>query len=45
MNLQRTMKVAVLFDYGDLRVTEKPVPTLVEGEALVKVNYLHLQSG
>jgi L-iditol 2-dehydrogenase len=32
------MKAAVLFDYGDLQVTEKPVPTLAEGEALVKVD-------
>jgi threonine dehydrogenase-like Zn-dependent dehydrogenase len=38
MNIPKTMKAAVLFDFGDLRVTEKPVPTLAEGEALVKVN-------
>ncbi len=38
MDIPQTMKAAVLFDYGDLRVTEKPVPTLAEGEVLVKVD-------
>lgn len=38
MDIPKTMKAAVLFDYGDLRVTERPVPPLGEGEALVKVN-------
>lgn len=38
MDIPKTMKAAVLFDYGDLRVTEKPVPVPAEGEVLVKVN-------
>ena len=38
MQIPETMKAAVLFDYGDLRVTEVPVPTLNPGEALVNVN-------
>jgi threonine dehydrogenase-like Zn-dependent dehydrogenase len=33
-----TMKAAVLFDYGDLRVTEVPVPGIGPGEVLVKVD-------
>lgn len=38
MDVPKTMKAAVLFDYGDLRVTEKPVPTPDVGEVLVKVD-------
>jgi L-iditol 2-dehydrogenase len=38
MDIPKTMKAAVLFDYGDLRVTQKPVPTLSQGEVLVKVD-------
>lgn len=38
MDIPQTMKAAVLFNYGDLQVVEKPVPALGEGEALVKVN-------
>ncbi|MDX1522015.1 MAG: alcohol dehydrogenase catalytic domain-containing protein, partial [Anaerolineae bacterium] len=38
MDIPQTMKAAVLFNYGDLQVVDKPVPTLGEGEALVKVN-------
>ncbi|MFQ5855504.1 MAG: zinc-binding dehydrogenase [Anaerolineae bacterium] len=38
MGIPKVMKAAVLFDYGDLRVAEKPVPTPSEGEVLVKVN-------
>lgn len=38
MDIPKTMKAAVLFDYGDLRVTEVPVPALKPGEALVKVD-------
>jgi len=38
MDIPKTMKAAVLFDYGDLRVTEVPVPALIAGEALVRVN-------
>ena len=38
MEIPDTMKAAVLFDYGDLRVTRKPVPVLAEGEALIKVD-------
>lgn len=38
MDIPKTMKAAVLFDYDDLRVTEVSVPTLAEGEALIKVN-------
>src|SRR5574337_54428 len=38
MNIPTTMKAAVLFNYGDLRVTRKPVPTPGVGEALVKVD-------
>jgi len=38
MEIPRTMKAAVLFDYNDLRITEVPVPILQSGEALVKVN-------
>ncbi len=37
MAIPKTMKAAVLFGYGDLRVTQKPVPVLGEGEALLKV--------
>ncbi len=37
MNVPERMKAAVLFDYGDLRVTEVPVPDLDQGEALVKI--------
>lgn len=38
MSIPKTMKAAVLFDYGDLRVTEVSVPELDEGEVLVKVD-------
>jgi threonine dehydrogenase-like Zn-dependent dehydrogenase len=38
VTIPKTMKAAVLFDYGDLRVTEVPVPELDEGEALVEVD-------
>lgn len=38
MSIPKTMKAAVLFDYGDLRVAEMPVPEIGPGEVLVKVN-------
>lgn len=38
MSIPKTMKAAVLFDYGDLRVTEVDVPELDVGELLVKVD-------
>src|SRR3990172_10090713 len=38
MDIPQTMKAAVLFNYGDLRVTQKPVPTPGVGEVLVKVD-------
>ena len=38
MTIPKTMKAAVLFDYGDLRVTEVAVPEIGPGEALVKVD-------
>jgi threonine dehydrogenase-like Zn-dependent dehydrogenase len=38
MGIPKTMKAAVLFDYGDLRVTEAPVPEIGPGEVLVKVD-------
>lgn len=38
MEIPKMMKAAVLFDYGDLRVTEVAVPTLSAGEVLVHVN-------
>ncbi len=38
MSIPATMKAAVLFNFGDLRVTEVPVPSLDVGEALVKVH-------
>ncbi len=38
MAIPETMKAAVLFNYGDLRVTRKPVPVPAAGEALVQVN-------
>ena len=38
MSIPKTMKAAVLFDYGDLRVTEVSVPEIGAGEVLVKVN-------
>lgn len=38
MNIPQKMKAAVLFNFGDLRVTEVYVPVLSEGEALVKVH-------
>ena len=37
MDIPKTMKAAVLFDYGDLRVTERAIPVLGEGEVLVKI--------
>jgi len=36
--MQQTMKAAVLFHYGDLRVAEVPVPQIGPGEVLVKVD-------
>lgn len=38
MSISKTMKAAVLFDYGDLRVAEVPVPEIGAGEALVRVH-------
>ena len=38
MSIPTTMKAAVLVDYGDLRVTEMPVPEFGPGEVLVKVD-------
>lgn len=38
MDIPKTMKAAVLFNFGDLRVTEVAVPALIAGEALVRVN-------
>ncbi len=38
MNIPETMKAAVLFDFGDLRVVEVPVPEIGGGETLVKVD-------
>jgi L-iditol 2-dehydrogenase len=38
MGIPKTMKAAVLFDYGDLRVAEVPVPEIGPGEVLVKVD-------
>jgi len=38
MSIPKTMKAAVLFNFGDLRVTEVPVPSLGVGEVLVKVH-------
>jgi len=38
MSVSKTMQAAVLFDLGDLRITEVPVPQLGMGEVLVKVN-------
>ncbi len=38
MTVPKTMKAAVLFNFGDLRLTEVPVPSLGVGEALVKVH-------
>ncbi len=38
MDIPESMQAAVLFDFGDLRVTQRPVPSLGEGEALVRVN-------
>ena len=38
MDIPTTMKAAVLFNYGDLRVTQKPVPVAGVGEVLVKVD-------
>jgi len=37
VNIPKTMKAAVLFDLGDLRVVEVPVPEVGHGETLVKV--------
>jgi 2-desacetyl-2-hydroxyethyl bacteriochlorophyllide A dehydrogenase len=37
MDIPATMTAAVLFNYGDLRVTRRPVPQPGPGEALVKV--------
>jgi threonine dehydrogenase-like Zn-dependent dehydrogenase len=38
MSIPKTMKAAVLVDYGDLRVREVAVPGLGRGEVLVKVD-------
>ena len=38
MSIPKAMKAAVLFNYGDLRVTKAPVPEIGPGEVLVKVN-------
>ncbi len=38
MSIPKTMKAAVLVDYGDLRVKEMPVPEFGPGEVLVKVD-------
>src|SRR4030067_491775 len=38
MDIPTTMKAAVLFNYGDLRVTQRPTPTPGVGEVLVKVD-------
>jgi len=38
VSIPKKMKAAVLFDYGDLRVTEVPVPDLGPGDVLVKVH-------
>lgn len=38
MSIPKTMKAAVLFNFGDLRVTEVAVPSLIAGEALIKVH-------
>lgn len=38
MSIPKTMKAAVLVDYGDLQVREVPVPEFGPGEALVKVD-------
>ena len=38
MSIPKTMKAAVLVDYGDLRVKEMPVPEIGPGEVLVKVD-------
>ena len=35
--IPRTMRAAVLFGPGDLRIIEKPVPAPAEGEVLVKI--------
>ena len=37
MDVPRTMKAAVLYGQGDLRVVERPVPTPGYGEALLRV--------
>lgn len=36
--LPKKMKAAVLFDFNDVRITERPVPTPGPDEALVKIN-------
>lgn len=38
MSIPERMKAAVLFDFGDLRVTEVPVPPVGLGEVLVEVD-------
>lgn len=38
MSISKKMKAAVLFDFGDLRVVEAPVPSLEMGEVLVEVD-------
>jgi threonine dehydrogenase-like Zn-dependent dehydrogenase len=38
MSIPKTMKAAVLVDYGDLRVKQMPVPEIGPGEVLVKVD-------
>lgn len=36
--IPKAMRAAVLFGYGDLRVTERPVPPVGAGEVLIKVD-------
>ena len=40
MNIPEKMKAAVLFDYNDLRVVEKPVPKPGKDEVLIRVKGL-----
>ncbi|RLC03846.1 MAG: alcohol dehydrogenase [Deltaproteobacteria bacterium] len=37
MNIPETMRAAVLFDFNDVRMTDRPVPTPGPGEVLVKI--------
>ncbi len=43
--MPKTMRAAVLYDVEDLRIEERPVPAIGEGEVLVRVQASGICSG